>query len=271
MASVKLLIAFFDNSLSSTSSIKSQRSAEGIILIIALSWGSRSGVKAPSCHQRFGHLTGLAELEVAGLLGYNGALMNRFELGNKLGFKFADLLGVEVTHLLRDIHQRGNGLVMALFRSLFISTSSSADLNRQLLTGGVSNKLAGLLLNILGGTGGLIHGPTLLRSLAVAHLLHRPVALLHSLIEGLLLEGDLTGLLKVLLTHLLLSRGELRDIGVVALLHILVGALKDGILLKRSNFLQFIYTAEVSGWISDTVTEVHSTRYSTIVLTSSTG
>ena len=246
-------------------------SSEILFSVVECSRCSRSGVKAPSCQQRFGNKLRLAELEVAGLLGYNGALVNRFELGNQLGFNFADLLGVEVTHLLRDIHQRGNGLVMALFSSLFISTSSSADLDGELLTGGVSNKLAGLLLNILGGTGGLVHGPALLRSLAIAHLLHRPVALLHGLVEGLLLKGDLTGLLKVLLAHLFLGRGELGDVGVVALLHILVGALKDGVLLERSNLLQFIYTAEVSGWISDTVTEVHSTRYSTTRLTSSPG
>ena len=195
--------------------------------------------------------------------------MDRFELGNQFGLEFAGLLGVEVTHLLGDINKRGNGLVMALFRSLFISTSSSADLDRELLAGSVSDKLAGLLLNVLGGTRGLIHSPALLRALAVAHLLHRLVALLHGLVEGLLLEGDLTGLLKVLLAHLLLGRGELGDVGVVALLHVLVGALKDGVLLEGGHLLQFIYAAEVSGGVSDTVTEVHSTSDSN--LTPSTG
>ena len=44
-------------------------------------------------------------------------------------------------------------LVVAFLLSLLESAAGSADLNWQLLAPGVSNKLAGLLLNILGGTG----------------------------------------------------------------------------------------------------------------------
>jgi len=42
--------------------------------------------------------------------------------------------------------------------------------------------------------------------LTIANLLKRLVAFLHCLIESLLLEGDLAGLLKVFLTDFLLSR-----------------------------------------------------------------
>ena len=44
-------------------------------------------------------------------------------------------------------------LVVAFLLSLLESAAGSADLNWQLLAPGVSNKLTGLLLNILGGTG----------------------------------------------------------------------------------------------------------------------
>ena len=71
--------------------------------------------------------------------------------------------------------------------------------------------------------------------MAITNLDKRLVALLHSLTGGLLLEGDLTALLKVLLTDLLLSRVENCDVGVVALLHVLVGALQDGILGQGLN------------------------------------
>ena len=72
------------------------------------------------------------------------------------------------------------------------------------------------------------------------------VALLHRLIEGLLLEGDLTALLKVLLADLLLGRLELGHIGEVALLGVLVGALQDGILLEGGHLLLLVDTAEAS-------------------------
>ena len=173
----------------------------------------------------------MAELEDTGLLGYNGALVFRRQTRHQLGHVSAGLLRVEITDFLRNIKKRSNHLLMTLFRTFFISAASSTDLHRQLLTAGVSYKLARLLLNILGGTGALIHCPALLRSLTIAHLLNRFVTLLNSLIDSFLFECDAALFLKVLLTHLLLSWFELSDIGVVTLLCVLVGALQDWILL----------------------------------------
>ena len=93
---------------------------------------------------------------------------------------------------------------MALLLSLLKGAASSTDLNGQLLALGVTNKLAGRLLHILGGARGLIHSLAHLLALTIADLLGWLVTLLHRLIEGLLLESDLTALLKVLLADLLL-------------------------------------------------------------------
>ena len=120
----------------------------------------------------------------------------------------------------------------------------SADFNRQLLTRRISHKLARLLLNVSCGTGGLVHSPAFFGARAIADLLQGLVALLHCFIIGLLLERDLAGLLKVLLTHLLLSRLELCHIGVMALFNVLVCALKDGILLERGDRFLLLDAAE---------------------------
>ena len=133
-------------------SSSSKWSSQCILLIIALSWGSRGWVKTPPGLQGLGHLPGLGELEVTSLLRHNGTLMLRGQLGHQLGDKSAGLLGVEVTLFLRDIHQGGHNLVMALLFPLLIGAASTTDLNGQFLTGGVTNKLARLLLNILSGT-----------------------------------------------------------------------------------------------------------------------
>merc|ERR1719278_2515428 len=126
---------------------------------------------------------------------------------------------------------------MALLRALFKGASSPTDRNRKLITAGITDKLAGLLLHVLGGARGLVHSPALLGTLPVAHLLNRLVALFHCLIVSLLLECNRALLFKVLLAHLLLAGGELGDIGVVALLHVLVGALQDGLLLQAGHGL----------------------------------
>ncbi len=184
--------------------------------------------------------------------------MLRLQAGDQLGLQTARLLGVEITDLLGDIKERGDGLVMALLRALLSGAASAADLNRELLTLGVTDKLAGLLLDVLGGTGGLIDCSADSLALAIAVLDQRPVALLDILLDGLLLEGDLAGLLEVLLTDLLLSRGELGDVGVVALLHILVGALQDGVLLQGGDSLLSLDTAEASVGIILAAAEVHA-------------
>jgi len=235
-----------------------QRFCQSIALIIRLSWSWFSGVQTPLGQQRLRNLLWLAELEDTGLLGYNGALMFRRQTRHQLGHVSAGLLRVEITHLFWNINKRCENLVMALLLSLLQSTPSSTDLHRQLLTAGVSYKLARLLLNILGAAAALIHCPALLRSLTIAHLLHRFVTLLNCFIECFLLECDLTQLLKVLLTHLLLSWLKLGDIGVVTLLCVLVGALQDGLLLQTGDSLLLVNTTEPCVWISDTVAEVNT-------------
>jgi len=70
------------------------------------------------------------------------------------------------------------------------------------------------------------------------------------LLDGLLLESDLAGLLKVLLADLLLSRVELCDVSVVALFHVLVCALKDGVLLQSRDSLLSLDTAKTGVRVS---------------------
>ncbi len=84
------------------------------------------------------------------------------------------------------------------------------------------------------------------------------VALLHGLVEGLLLEGDLAALLKVLLADLLLRRLELGHVGEMALLGVLVGALQNGILLERGHLLLLVDAAEPRGGVVDAGTEVNA-------------
>jgi len=256
------------NGISERVGCSSQGITEGIFLIVVLSRSRRGGVKAPPGLEGLFHLPWLAELEDASLLGHNGALMLGGKLGHQLGDKLADLLRVQVTVLLRNIDKRGEYLVMALLNTLLKDTSSSTDLHRQLLTASVTHKLAGLLLHVLGGAGGLIHGLAHFGALTVAHLLNRGVTLSHSLIKSLLLESDGTGFLKGLITDLLLRWGELGDVGVVALLRVLVGALQDRILLNTCDSLLLVYTAEAGFSILLTATEVNASRDGTPLLPS---
>ena len=184
--------------------------------------------------------------------------MLRLELRDQLSLEAASLLGVEIADLLGDIKQRHNSLVMALLGALLSDTACTTDLNRELLATCVTNKLAGLLLYVPGRAGGLIDSPAFFGTLAVADLLQGLVALLHSLIECLLFEGDLAGLLKILLTHFLLGSFKLRHIGVVALLNILVGALKDGILGEGGDGLLLLDTAEAGLGVGLAAREVDS-------------
>merc|ERR1719226_32489 len=117
----------------------------GLLGIVGLAGGGLGGVQAPLGLQGLVNLLGVAELEVAGLLGDDGALVLGLQLGDELGLEPAGLLGVEVTHLLGDIQERGDNLVVALLRSGLADTASAADLNGELLALGVTNKLAGLL------------------------------------------------------------------------------------------------------------------------------
>jgi hypothetical protein len=147
---------------------------------------------------------------------------------------------------------------MALFFSFLSGTASTTDLNGELLTLGVSNKLARLFLNILCGTRRLIYGFALLWTLSIADLCHGLVALPHIFFKGLLLEGNLADLLKILLTHLFLSSIKLCHIGVMALFNVLVCALKNWILLERGYNLILLNTAETSVGICLAAGEVDS-------------
>lgn len=119
----------------------------------------------------------------------------------------------------------------------------------------------GLLLHVFGGARGFIDGTALLGALAVADLLEGLVALLDRLLDSLLLEGDLAGLLEVLVADLLLGGGELCDVGVVALLHVLVGALQDGVLLDGLHGLLLLHAAEAGLGVVLAATKVDSSLH----------
>jgi hypothetical protein len=125
----------------------SSKSVAFLVLLTRFSW---SGVQAPLGLEGFVNFLGLRELEVADLLGDGGALSSGLEPGHKFGLEAAGLLGVQVTGLLRNINKRCDDLIVALLSSLLSNTASSTDLNGQLLAVGVSDKLARLLLNVLG-------------------------------------------------------------------------------------------------------------------------
>ena len=129
-----------------------KRISKSFGLIIGISGCGRCRIQTPLGQQGLGHLLGLGELEEACLLGHNGALVHGTQLWNKFGDVFADLLRVQVTDLLGNINNRSENLIVTFLFSLFKSTTGAADLNGQFLTGSVTDKLAWLLLNILGGT-----------------------------------------------------------------------------------------------------------------------
>ena len=158
---------------------------------------------------------------------------------------------------------------MALLGTLLKGAPSSTDLNRELLTAGVPNELARLLLHVLGRARGLVHRLANFFTLAVANLLCWLVTLPHCLVEGLLLEGDGAGLLEVLLTHLLLGRSKLGDIRIVALLGVLVGALQDRLLLQAGHLGQLLDAAEPGLPILNTVAEVDAGTSGSLLLSSS--
>jgi len=203
----------------------SERFSKSIGFIIGFTRGSFSWVKTPLGLEGLCHLLGCGELKNTSFLGDNCALVLGREAGDKLGLVPAGLLWVQVTNLFGNINNRGKDLVMAFLWSFFEGTSSPTNLNWKFLTPSISNELAWLFLDILGCAGRLIHSLANLFSLTVAHLLSWPVALSHCLVESLLLESDLTGLLKVFFTNLLLRRLEFCDISVVTLLGVLVSAL----------------------------------------------
>ena len=127
------------------------RGSKGAALFVLLTRLSRSGVQAPLGLQGLLNFLRVGELEVANFPWDGGALSNGVKLGDKFGLEAAGLLGVKITSLLGNINEGGDDLIMALLFSFLSDATSTADLNRELLTLGVSNKLARLLLNVLGG------------------------------------------------------------------------------------------------------------------------
>ena len=100
-----------------------------------------------------------------------------------------------------------------------------------------------------------------MRALPVANLPLWSEAFSHGLRRSLCPERDLAALLKVLLALLLLLRVEHGDVGVVALLNTLVGALQDRILgqgLHRLLFDNTQSTVRLPGCLA----EVDSSRHS---------
>ena len=115
-----------------------------------------------------------------------------------------------------------------------------------------------MLLNVSGSTRRFIDGSTFLGSLSVADLFEGLVALLESLVDSLLLEGDLTGLLKVLFAYFLLGGSELCDISVMTFLNVLVGTFQDGVLLDGLDGLLLFNTAQTGLGVIHTTSEVNS-------------
>ena len=186
----------------------------------------------------------LGELELASLFGDGCAFGLRLQLWHQLCDESTGLLWVEVACLFRYIDKGRDDLVVTLLVALDGVTSGAADLDRQLLAVRVADKLARLLLDVPGGAGALVDSLALLGSATVANLLDGLVAFLHGLVESLLLESDLARLFEVFFADFLLGSVELGQVGVVALLDVLVGALQDWVLLQRRNFLVFFNAAK---------------------------
>ena len=125
---------------------------------------SRSRVLAPAGLQGFGDRLWLCELEMAGFFRDDGTFRLWLQLGNKLGDEAANLLRVQVTSFLRDIHKRGEDLVMTLLGSFGGGATRSANFYRKLFTVGVTNKLTWLFLYIASGACTLVNCFALLRT-----------------------------------------------------------------------------------------------------------
>ena len=125
----------------------------------------------------------------------------------------------------------------------------------------IQNKLkliTGLLLDVSGGTRALINSTAFLGSLTIANLFQRLITFLDGLIDSLLLEGDLTGLFKVLLANLFLSGSELCHISVVAFLDIFVGTFQNGVFLDGFDGFFLLHAAQTGLGVVNTATEIDS-------------
>merc|ERR1719264_1019786 len=239
----------------------SWNSLASLLLIARATATACLSLLAPLRPQRHLLHLGSALPQAAHLDGHLGALLLWRQLRHQLRRVPARLLRLNLAALLRHLHEGVDLLLMALLRALLNHTAGSTDLDRKLLTTGVPHKLAGALLNVPGCAGRLVLRPTLLCSLPVANLPLRSVALPHRLCCRLRPECDLAALLKVLLTLLFLLRVEHRYVGVVALLHVLVGALQDRILGQGLHRLLLDHTQSTVR-LPRRLAEVDSSRYS---------
>jgi len=114
---------------------------------------------------------------------------------------------------------------VTFFWPFFCHTASPTNFKRNLLTPGVANKLPISFVNILGGTGGLVPRTALLWALTITNFFQWSVALSDCFSDSFLFESDLTNFFKIFLTSLFLGRFEISNIGIVALLNILMFAL----------------------------------------------
>ena len=128
---------------------------------------------------------------------------------------------------------------------LFEYTACATDLHRPLFTTCVTNEPSLTVVDVLRCATRLVDGLALLWALPIANLLYRSITLPHHLLHRLLLESYLALLLKVLLAGLLLRGLEVGDVGVVALLHVLVGAFQDRVFGKSLHTF-FFHNAQPS-------------------------
>ena len=97
-------------------------------------------VQTPFGFEGFLDFLGRREFEVTDFSGDDGTFMSRLQFGDQFGLEFASFLRVQVTNFLRDIDKRGDGFVVAFFISLCGYATSSANLDRQFFTRGITDK-----------------------------------------------------------------------------------------------------------------------------------
>jgi len=173
---------------------------------------------------------------VAGLLRHDGALVGRGQSWNELGGESADLLGVEVAHLLRGVHHRHNHLVMTLLLPLLVDATRSTDFDGKFLALTVPDKLTWLFFDVFGGTRRFENSSALLGPFSIANLFDWFVTLFNGFVDSLLFKSDSTLFLKILVTNFLLCGGKLSDVSIMALLNILMRTLQYWLFIQGIHF-----------------------------------
>jgi hypothetical protein len=154
-------------------------------------------------------------------------------VGDKFGYEAAVALGLQLAMFLWLLDSGYHRLITTVFWTLnHVAIVRSTDFSRHLLAPGVRLVVSTGTFHISGVAFRLKPGPThsLLRCSVlfgkiITLLDERCVALLQAVVERDLLEVNLARLPEALLTLLFLRGEKLRDVGVVALRHVLVPAL----------------------------------------------